>query len=86
MFGALIRKIFIVMKLLQSAENIGTKVQSQRLNQIYSVLSVLLVIMLDAVILIPWGIYSPSVPSGKSFKVPDIGNSAIRSHVLFPLL
>ena len=73
MFGALIRKIFIVMKVLESAQNISTKVQSQRSNQIYSVLTVLLVIMMDAVIIIPWNILSPSAPSGKSFKVPDIG-------------
>ena len=75
MFGALIRKIFIVMKVLESAQNISTKVQSQRSNQIYSVLTVLLVMLMDAVIIIPWNILSPSAPSAKSFKVPDIGEN-----------
>ena len=75
MFGALIRKIFIVMKVLESAQNISTKVQSQRSNQIYSVLTVLLVMLIDAVIIIPWNLLSPSSPSAKSFKVPDIGEN-----------
>jgi hypothetical protein len=73
MLGALIRKIFIVMKVLESTENISTKVQSRRLNQIYSVLTVIFTIVLDAAIIIPWNVISPSVPSGKSFKVPFIG-------------
>ena len=73
MFGALIRKIFIVMKLLESTKNISTKVQSRRSNQIYSVLTVLFTIVLDAVIIIPWNILSPSVPSGKTFKIPFFG-------------
>jgi hypothetical protein len=73
MFGALIRKIFIVMKVLKSTENISTKVQSRRSNQIYSVLTVMFTIVLDAVIMIPWNILSPSLPAVKSFKVPFIG-------------
>lgn len=73
MLGALIRKIFIVMKLLESTEDISTKVGSRRSNQIYSVLTVIFIIVLDATIIIPWNILSPSVPSGKSFKVPYIG-------------
>ena len=77
MFGALIRKIFIVMKVLESAQNISTKVQSQRSNQINSILTVLLVIIMDAVIIVPWNVLSPSAPSAKSFKVPDIGKPFI---------
>lgn len=73
MLGALIRKIFIVMKLLESTEDISTKVGSRRSNQIYSVLTVIFIIVLDATIIIPWNILSPSVPSVKSFKVPYIG-------------
>ena len=73
MFGAFIRKIFIVMRVLESAQNISTKISSQKTNQRFSVLTVLLVILIDGVIIIPWNLLSPSAPSGKSFKVPNIG-------------
>ena len=73
MFGALIRKIFIVMRLLQSSKNLAAKVQSQRCNQISSVLTVFLMISVDAAIIITWSMLSPGVPSGKAFKIPYIG-------------
>jgi hypothetical protein len=73
MFGALIRKIFIVMRLLQSSKNLAVKVQSQRHNQICTVMTVLLMIAFDAVIIVTWSLLSPAIPSAKIFKVPFIG-------------
>jgi hypothetical protein len=73
MFGALIRKIFIVMRLLQSSKSLAVKVQSQQYNQICTVMTVLLMIAFDAVIIVTWSLLSPAIPSAKTFKVPFIG-------------
>lgn len=46
-----------------------SKVQPKIVNQIYSVFAVLLCVLIDAAILIPWTLTSPSAPTDRLFKV-----------------
>jgi hypothetical protein len=82
MLGALIRKIFIVMKLLETTKTMS-KGSSKRNNHLYSVLSVVFCAAIDAAIIIPWQVLSPSVPTEKGFLVPSIGTVKIDDYYCY---
>jgi hypothetical protein len=68
MFGALVRKIYIALQVLKSSEKL-TRTTSKKMNVFFSVMALLFCIIIDLIILIPWTLVSPSVPTDKSFKV-----------------
>ncbi len=97
MLGALIRKMFVVLKLLSVAKHMRsarTKPPNRRMNQAWSVLAICLMLLGDAVICIAWTIVSPAVPQAKSFAVPVAGIVSIpgyecgsaSTHVFFYIL
>lgn len=68
MFGALVRKIQIALNVLNNSNKM-VKGSSKYRNQFFSVTFLLCCVLIDAVILIPWTLVSPSVPTDRRFTV-----------------
>jgi hypothetical protein len=71
MFGALVRKIHIALSVLNNSNKM-VRGSSKYRNYFFSATFLLCRILIDAVILIPWTLISPSVPTNKGFTVPLI--------------
>eukprot|EP00596_Hydrurales_sp_CCMP1899_P000141 CAMPEP_0119055568 /NCGR_PEP_ID=MMETSP1177-20130426/75791_1 /TAXON_ID=2985 /ORGANISM="Ochromonas sp, Strain CCMP1899" /LENGTH=1294 /DNA_ID=CAMNT_0007036121 /DNA_START=125 /DNA_END=4009 /DNA_ORIENTATION=- len=76
MFGALVRKITIALNVLNNSTKM-VRGSSKFRNQFYSAIFVLCCILIDCVILIPWTLISPSVPTDMGFTVPLIPDNVI---------
>mmetsp|Transcript_9320 Transcript_9320/g.9396 ORF Transcript_9320/g.9396 Transcript_9320/m.9396 type:complete len:1334 (-) Transcript_9320:2058-6059(-) len=74
MFGALVRKIFVVMKLLDKVSKMKkTSKDSKKENQRWSMLSMFFCVLIDIVVLIPWTAVSPMKPESRLLPAPHVG-------------
>jgi hypothetical protein len=81
MFGALVRKIFVVLNVLNASKQMKkSRKRGKSGSQIWSVLAVFWCIMVDIIILVPWTAYSPMAPTAKAFLVPSVGRVSIDSY------
>jgi hypothetical protein len=85
MFGALVRKIFVVMSVLDKNRNIQTSGLSRRIRRyaciqwgsLYFVVGCLLI---DIIIMIPWMEVSPPIPQTRYFDVPLVGSVPVENY------
>jgi len=81
MFGALIRKIFVVMRLLNRVHiSVRSQKDGKKRHRRWSFLSVIICVLIDLIVLLPWTFISPITPQTRRFLVPHIGTVYITDY------
>jgi hypothetical protein len=85
MFGSLVRKIFVVMSVLDNSRTMQTTRSGRRIRryaciQWGSLFFVVGCLLIDIIIMIPWMTLSPPIPQTRYFDVPLLGSVPVEHY------